>query len=351
MQGEQETAKPKSVPGGRLTYIDVVKGFVMLLVVANHVLGGLRNGQVAGENAGKWLGEYSYSFFMPLMFLISGIFIERAYSRGVKTFASDKARTVLYPFVIWTLIHGSLVRFSGGLANHASKGNPLTWLFVNPVGPMWFFQTLLICLVLYAALRQVGLAPRLVVVAGLLTAIGSFWVPNDVLRKSLFDFLFFALGAAGYEFFTASLPSFPRMKSLTIGLVLLAVQIGIILTGGRRGDVLYVALPIALIGSAAVIFLLASIGDSPAVTWLKKMGEASLAIFVIHTLVAAPARIALEKVLHFHNFFAHIAIGLGAGIIVPMVIWQLSQKYFPWIFTWPKPKKAASAGDSAVAPA
>lgn len=44
--------------------------------------------------------------------------------------------------------------------------------------------------------------------------------------------------------------------------------------------------------------------------------------YLLHILVASGSRVILMKVLHVNDWIAHLTIGLLAGIIIPILIYQ-----------------------------
>ncbi|MCY2298214.1 acyltransferase, partial [Klebsiella pneumoniae] len=55
---------------------------------------------------------------------------------------------------------------------------------------------------------------------------------------------------------------------------------------------------------------------------LSLLGEMSMIIYLLHILVASGSRVILMKVLHVNDWIAHLTIGLLAGIIIPIHIYQ-----------------------------
>lgn len=74
----------------RLGWVDISKGFVILLMVLGH--------SNLPEVANRWI----WSFHMPFFFFISGYFT--GFSRPIKDFIYHKTRQLLYPFFIYSII-------------------------------------------------------------------------------------------------------------------------------------------------------------------------------------------------------------------------------------------------------
>lgn len=76
----------------RFEYIDITKGIGILLVVWGHIL-------VAGVSH-----KVIYAFHMPLFFLISGMLFKRSKYQNLRDFLKKRARRLLVPFVIYSVI-------------------------------------------------------------------------------------------------------------------------------------------------------------------------------------------------------------------------------------------------------
>jgi hypothetical protein len=76
---------------------------------------------------------------------------------------------------------------------------------------------------------------------------------------------------------------------------------------------------------------------------LVRWGEASMAIFVAHTLASAAIRIGLVKTLHVEDVTVHLLLGTVAGIGIPWALFLLSKRYHvPYLFAWPTQRRNAA---------
>lgn len=79
----------------RVTWIDMAKGYGIILVVLAHLDVGV-------------LGQWIYTFHMPLFFLLSGYVFNDNYD--FKTFLSKKVRAIVVPYIVFAII---LIVFNG----------------------------------------------------------------------------------------------------------------------------------------------------------------------------------------------------------------------------------------------
>lgn len=163
-------SEPPPAPGGRSNAIGYLRAFVTVLVVAHHA--GLAYHPYAPKppaslltqprmwqafpivDSQRWPGidlfiGFNDTFFMSLMFLISGLFVMSSLRRkGAGEFARDRAFRLGLPFAIAAVFLGPLsyyptYRVTGadpGLAAFAEQ-----WLSLGtlPAGPAWFLWVLL----------------------------------------------------------------------------------------------------------------------------------------------------------------------------------------------------------------
>jgi hypothetical protein len=171
---------------------DTLRAFVTVLVVAHHsAIAYARVSAVATPRSPlhPWLAGipivdshrlivfdlfalFNDTFFMSLMFLLSGLFVGPSLARkGAGGFLRDRALRLGAPFVVMALL-APLAYYPAYRATAADPGALAfwrQWLSVGfwPSGPVWFVAVLLGFDVIAAALYR--LAPRLIEKAGWLT--------------------------------------------------------------------------------------------------------------------------------------------------------------------------------------
>lgn len=160
----------------RLYYLDHLKVFLIVLVIAHHV------GQAYGTTGGAWFYSYpgervkpleyffafNASFFMGLFFFISGYFSPRSLDRhGTRKFISDKLFRFGIPLIFAAFVMMPLLEYVKYLAYVNDIGFKdfyiRHWFGYAPdiavqrrafnFGHLWFIEHLLIYSILYAAVR------------------------------------------------------------------------------------------------------------------------------------------------------------------------------------------------------
>ena len=85
----------------RLPWVDTAKGLGIILVAFGHVLRGLFNNNIITQTPiAQFVDAWIYTFHMPLFLFLSGLFLFRSTRKPWIEFASDKIRTVAYPYFV-----------------------------------------------------------------------------------------------------------------------------------------------------------------------------------------------------------------------------------------------------------
>lgn len=318
-------------PKPRYGFVDAERGYIMLLVVFVHVVGGITNAGIAVPQPFLQVSAYAYSFFMPLMFTLSGLFVESSVARGRAEYVRTRVGRLTYLFVLWTLVNGLVIVAGSRFTNHAWDLNPVSWLFWAPVGPLWFLQALIFSQALYGILRFAGIRPLPIAVIGMTMTFASGWMPDTALSHCVMSFGYFALGPIVAPWLLNRLPRLGKPLLVLIAVIGFAIHTRILHTGFA----FWLSPLVAVVGAVATVCLGSAFGESKALAPLRALGAASLAIFVMHTLIAAPLRILLQRGFHFENASVHLALGVGCGLLIPAWIWHRWGTRFPWLFQAP----------------
>lgn len=154
----------------RIYYIDNIRVFLSLLVVAHHWA-------LANGGPGDWytlesqLGEFgtlilsqfvavNQAYFMGFFFLISGYMVPGSYDRkGGRKFLKERIIRLGIPLVFYLFILSPLLNFMVDRFHNGYSGNFLHFFVTEKGifshGPMWFVQLLLIFSLFYHFLRSI----------------------------------------------------------------------------------------------------------------------------------------------------------------------------------------------------
>jgi len=159
----------------RMLYIDNLRLTIIIIVVMIHFavtysgIGGwyyieVHHLDLASQLFFSFFHMFTQSYFMGVLFLVSGYFTQRSHSRkGLRQFIADRFvrlgiptlfyMLVIHPFILYYLLDLSWIRPKPSLAmfysGYLGKGAVL-----SGTGPLWFALALLIFSLLYAGIRR-----------------------------------------------------------------------------------------------------------------------------------------------------------------------------------------------------
>ena len=168
---------------GRLRFVDIAKGFSIICIILGHL--GIHN-----------ITRVVFTFHVPIFYLITGYFVSR--KEGVRDFAVKKARTLLVPYFVTSLVMiavaaGIGLRDGSALHNvkewtyaalYASGGRYDKPFYIKEIGAIWFlWASFWGCLFLREALELE--ARRRIAVIAALFAFGYYsralcWFPLSI---------------------------------------------------------------------------------------------------------------------------------------------------------------------------
>lgn len=314
---------------GRDSWADYAKAIGILLVVYGHVARGVYNAGIPMDAAlYERVDSIIYSFHMPLFFFLSGLFFFHSLSRrGPAALTLTKIDTIIYPYVLWSLIQGlTEVGLAGYTTGHASLSEVLSlW---HPRVQFWFLYALFLVVLTAIIIYRTDARPLLVAV---LAAAAVAYIYQDRIPSLLHsdyvvkNFIFFALGV----WFSTARDRVSENAGLAAAVGVVAfvavqyvfhVQLGLVYTD-KGGAALLVAI-VSILTVTSVSMLLAR-APSPLILAL---GRASMAIFLMHILAGSGARIILGRVLGVQDAGIHLLVGCLAGVLLPMLVLRLSAR-------------------------
>lgn len=301
---------------GRIAWIDAARGIGIILVVAGHVERGLIGARIAQGSIWTWMDYGIYTFHMPLFFLLAGVNVPASLANGRVQFLQAKLWTIAYPYVLWSVIQGSvLVAFSSAtnVQTHVSDVLMIGW---RPMSQFWFLYVLMACQLV--ALMLTSHRGLLVGVAVGSFAVSTLLPQGGIVGELLHAFPFFALGI---------LRSGPLLgwqlgggEALRGGIAAIGLTITVPLSGLLDGMNYDAAL--ALPASVCGIVLLISVSRLLAGTALKVAvgaGRMSMTIYVTHIMAAAGTRIALVNLHVAPNAWLYLVVCTAVGVVAPII--------------------------------
>ncbi len=312
---------------GRLAWLDYAKAFAIVLVVFGHASRSVERSDGLTWSEGLRLADQLiYSFHIPLFFILSGYAASLVAGRGWQAQVRGLVWGVAVPYLVWTVVWvGLKMAFPGSVNEPAAWGDLLTALWL-PVEHMWFLQHLLIARLYWMAAERAGALSAGSAAGSLLIAVlfavavwtSTFETEPRVVTSMISNVAFVGVGAI----WVPALVQMPRRARLSVGAVLafagwlfLALQLG-------PDDLGLTSFAAALLASFAVLVAVwylpspASIGARA----LAFLGEASLAIYVAHSIVIAMVRALLQAAGALDEATVVVA-GTVLGLLVPAVLY------------------------------
>ncbi|MEB3295553.1 MAG: acyltransferase [Synechococcales bacterium] len=338
---QEPLASPKTHDAKKTYYqwLDYAKGIGILLVVVGHTIAGLANSSILTNNSPwQWLHEWIYTFHMALFFIISGMLVRSSVHRPVGKFTLDKVRTILYPYLIWSVIE-SFVRIQlSQLTNEHLGWTILGKIWYEPIGQFWFLYSLFIFMVGYRLLVKLRWSDREVLLLAIGLHLTQFWIPapdHSIIGSLRDHVIYFALGliivpARLDRYFQGwHIPTFLGFIFLGYGAI----------TWDTFSPYLHSPwmIPLAaIVGSATTLGVAILFAKFQICSFFKVLGKATLEIYVLHLLMIAGCRILLQKFLHVDFAPIHLFLEIAMGILLPLLIRSLCQRLgITYLFTLP----------------
>jgi fucose 4-O-acetylase-like acetyltransferase len=305
----------------RNEFEDYARGIGIVLVVYGHVLRGLMNADLVPAH--HWLVQTDYAiytFHMPLFFFLSGLHVERGLRRGRPAFLASKLQTVVYPYVLWSILQGLAQWLLSGDTNQRFYLADLESVFWNPFGQFWFLYALFLCQVLVClATTQ---RTKLVFVTVASYFVGSVF-DAGIFTTALKFFLFFVSGIFLADYLHAMVSRFATIRGVVVTFVLLCGAIYVARQLGAYDSVW--ALPAAVLGILLVCEVALLTTRVGAFRVLRTLGIASMPIYLAHILFGSGSRIVL---MHFHadNLYLQLCVGGACGLSLPLVLYLFVAK-------------------------
>jgi fucose 4-O-acetylase-like acetyltransferase len=300
---------------------DYARGIGILLVVYGHVLRGLNSADIVPDAHWIMASDFAiYTFHMPLFFLLAGMNVEKGLARG--GFLRGKLSTIVYPYLLWTLLQGLVQVAMAGSANQpfhlADLGMAVLW---QPLGQFWFLYALFLCHV-FVFLTTANRF-KVALFALLAHAAGQYF-EWGMLTLSFKFFLFYAVGliTAGH------LKSAVERSATPAGLLATLACTGIAIYAAKElGDFQAPSsLPAAFLGMLLVLQVSALLARSRKMPALMLLGLASMPIYLAHILAASGARIVLSK-LGIGDIGVHLVLGSLLGIAFPLALLYVAYRF------------------------
>lgn len=327
----------------RFGWMDALRGATILLVIFGHAV------QLAGMYSGhdftrmSAISEAVQPLRMPLLFFLSGMLVPRSLAKGAHRYFTGKAKKILYPYVLWSMI---LIAASAAFAISLTWWSvPAVWdIVVSPIQHLWFLAYLLVFYTVAHVTRQIN--PLWVVLAATFAMTVPFegaWSRIAVMAVPFF------LGVAVFRYREI----FERLTDRTMVCAALLAAAVLVSVGAQFWELrmpgLSWTVPIMLAFFVGIIGTVKPFGDRTVFAPLRYIGRRSLPIYLVHW----PVMMFLVPALVTEGFrdpWALFWVSLASGLLVSIAVTFAAERLrtLQWLFEW---KPATRTRKATPAPA
>jgi fucose 4-O-acetylase-like acetyltransferase len=333
-QGQTPDTREPITSGVRSNIVDIVKGIAIILVAYGHTAQGLTHRGWWGGAGASFSRTFIYSFHMPAFFFVAGLFVTGSIAkRGGGQFATDKLKTILYPYFLFAIVSVALEPLIGRF-KFATKAFEWKVFLLSLVDGQasWFLFVLFFCLMLALITVRIPAWLRFLV-AALVAMTLPVAIPG--VSEVLHQFVFLAAGM----WVGSRIHFLEHVRLATAGMgfvALAATQTAMVYVCGESLLGRWTYLVAGLTGIAG-LFLLAKLLDKhragDGIAWI---GQASLAVFLLSAYGQGAMREILLRVFHTREFWLQLLLPTFAATLLPAIVWHQQDRWrLGWLFRWP----------------
>ncbi|WOD10218.1 acyltransferase [Pseudomonas sp. NyZ704] len=320
--------------------MDYAKALGIILVVYGHVARGLYNAEIdLPQRFYELTDSIIYTFHMPLFFVLAGLFFSQSLRKqGGSRLVLSKVDTIVYPFILWSILQGSIEAVLSSYTNGDVTFAQVFSLLWSPRAQFWFLYALFLAFVLAALLYSL-LSAKITLPIFLLAAAAYVFqmsLPGTAMVQFLANnFVYFVLGILFNQYL--SIRPFGHAGML-LGMTALFVlaQYGFHISLGLQYENKgFASLALALVSIAWVFSLCAWAARAPS-KLIIFIGTSSMAIYLMHILAGSGVRILLGRVLGIDDFLVHLVVGCLVGLFAPLAaLVMINWLKIPFVFAAP----------------
>ncbi|WP_407291056.1 acyltransferase family protein [Stutzerimonas zhaodongensis] len=330
----------------RNAWVDYAKAIGIILVVYGHVARGVYNaGLPMDESLYLLVDSIIYSFHMPLFFFLSGLFFyDSLMKRGKAGLIVNKVDTIVYPFIVWSLLQGVIEVVLSNYTNGEVTLGQVFSLLWSPRAQFWFlyalFLVFVVCSFAYWKADRRYFLPLWLVFGGLYVLSREFEV-GSIGRFIFGNAVFFALGVWFNEIRSFFLS---RYVSLTLfwGALFVIGQYLFHMTFGLNWEV--GGLPVLSLATVSIFFMVSLsmwLGQAR-MEWLLFIGASSMTIYLMHILAGSGVRVLLGSFMGIDSIPVHLIVGTLIGLGAPLVAQVIIKRYDLYFLLAPPKSFSAS---------
>lgn len=307
----------------RLTYLDMVKGFGILLVILGHTY--------PDSNSIKiWI----YSFHMPLFFIISGILLNHTNTedKDIKSIIISKFKSLIIPYIFFELLAIFIWMILNEFTLNALRWNIIdSLLMYTRAGATWFLPCLFVAELLFIVLRKNIKNDYILMAVSLILFLIPLIVNIDnhyiiVVLRCFIALGFLTLGYYSYKYIIKSSLSYRAIGILVVINIILSYINGYVDLWSLTFNNQFIYIVCSVIGSFSLILLFKKVKE---INMIKYFGTNTLIIMSTHQMIL---NIIIVKFTNM-DYYGYI-VGIGIFLLIALMeipIIHIINNYIPFM--------------------
>lgn len=328
---------------GRIEFIDLTKGICMLLVVWTHTVSQFTITNVIIRETNSIIT----SFYMPLFFIISGMFAKSNLS--LKSFLFNKVNTVFFPFLFFYVISFVTAVFVSEIL-HVKLNNEFSFYNIFAIfesksfsnGALWFLSAIFFSSVFFYLISVVTKKNEVlrIIAILLLSSLGFCWHQLFSFRPPFY--IDTALTALLFLYFGEQLINYLKLFSTHKYSKKITLVFSILLTiflkdfGGAMVSNAYATNIILfyIVGLTGTLFILSLSSFFKKGCLLEHIGKYSIIVLCTHYFLITPLKLIFRLFVHNQIYLSILIFSSIILLMFPVI--YLFKKYLP-VFVGLKP--------------
>ncbi len=318
----------------RIYWIDVCKGFLILLVVIGHVIASYRSAGMTNTFY-QYLSCVIYSFHMACFVFVGGVLFNIKKDRTKLEQTKYKLISYGIPYVIFSFIWVMFKLIFSKYVNSSVDLKDFLLIVIYPISFMWYIYATMIMNIVQIQIENYKKKLFIITLGGILLLIVPFLTSefshfSEIILCDFISFWFYFLLGHYYG---------KQIIDLSSNITVYVVSIIIFI----MFSILYFKVP--LIGSyycrvltslSGIIIVMGLFKNVKKNKLLKYLGEKSLSIYVLQGIIIAVTRIVVSKISILNDPYGilPLIICTAAGCFLPLVIELMSRKIWKLDFVF-----------------
>lgn len=324
----------------RERWIDVCKGYLIIMVVIGHVVSAFQSANMFVDNLiCSFLHDFVYTFHMAAFFFVSGYLYTNCGSNNLPLEKKLLKRIIAYgiPYTIFTALYYIFKIVFSSYVNSKVNSVDLLAAFIKPFGYLWFIYALMLIEIIQDIVQEIcgkrkageKLKYYLTAVAILLSIVQYYcskhlnshftdYVVSDIMRM----WIYFLLGVYFGKMILKAI------KDLNTKTIITVTAVFFVLNFACFNKMIYkswiTTFLMALCGIIICIYISTRFTECGLIEYIGKM---SLPIYLLHDYILTVCRIVVNA-FHINEWSIAFAISFCSALTLPIIACILSKKIF-----------------------